>query len=260
MFGCVSLKEVNQYTASSITSLHKINDLNYDFSDYCQRDCELKQLRAGQIDTLYVCSCEGLATKADEAIQQIHSTITSYLDAIHQLSDNKPFVYNVSNLTGALQENPLLNLSSDQVNVYTKAGNFIATAATAFYRKKKLSLYLQEADPVFQDLTETFIFLIGRLKSQLRTDYDLRMTNIYQMKDNNQNKDFRQMLVKLFLDERAYYKKHDARIDSYITLLQTVKKGHHELYLQRDDLKNHKIKELIKHYSEDIQDIVAHAH
>lgn len=259
LFSCVSLKEVNQYAASSVTSLNKINDINYSFSDYCQRDCELQQLRSGKIDTLFKCNCEPLAAKADEAVQKIHYTITSYLRAIEQLTNNKGFTYDVSNLSAALQANPLIKLTPAQDTIFTNAGNFIATAATAFYRKRKLKQYLNQADPVFQSLTETFIYLIdNRLKSQLKISYDTRFANLNQMLENaNDNKGFKQFVIKVYLDERAYYKKHVALLESYAALLKTVKRGHHDLYLQRNNLKDTKVKELVKRYAEDVQDIVA---
>lgn len=259
LYGCVSLNEVNHYATTSVESLNKINNVDYTFNNYCTKDCELQQLRSGEIDTLFHCDCEEPAAKADEAIQKIHLTVTSYLSAIAQLSNNKNFTYDVSNLTGALQQNPLLKLTDEQASIYTKAGNFIAVAATSFYRKKKLKEYLEKADPVFQQLTETFIFLINnRLREQLKIGYDERVANIKQMLGNAKNdKGFKQIIIKLFLDEHTYYKKHDALINSYTALLQSVKKGHHDLYLQRNDLKNTKTRELIKRSAQDMQDIVA---
>lgn len=259
LFACVSLNEVNQYAATSATALNKINDNHYTFNNYCQQDCELQQLRSGEIDTLFKCDCEEPAAKADDAIQKIHFTITSYLLAIQRLSDNKGFTYDVSKLAAALQQNPLLQLTDQQVGVYTKAGNFIAASATVFYRRKKLKQYIEQADPIFQNLTETFIFLINnRLRQQLKINYDTRLANTNQMIDNaKDDKGLKQIMVKLYLDEKALYKKHDSIINSYTALLRSVQKGHHDLYLQRNNLKDIKTRELIKHYAQDAQHIVA---
>lgn len=257
--GCASLNEVNQYTAASVTSLNKINESNYTFAKYCREDCELQQLRSGKIDTLFHCNCYEPAAKADEAIQKIHSAITAYLNAIAALSNNKSFTYDISNLTASLQQNPLLKLSDNQVEIYNRAGNFISTSATAFYRKKKLKQYLEKADPVFGQLTETFIFLINsRLRQQLRINYEVRLANSYQMLDNAKNdQGLKQMIIKSFLDEKNYYEKYNAVIDNYTALLMNVKKGHHELYLQRGNLKEAKTKALIKQYTKEVQDIAA---
>lgn len=259
LISCASLREVNQYATVSSASLNNINEVDYTFNDYCLHACELQQLRSGEIDTLFHCDCEETAAKADEAIRKIHSAITSYLVAIGQLSDNKSFSIDAANLTGALLQNSFLKLTDRQVETYTKAGNFIATSATALYRKGKLKEYIEKADPIFQDLTETFIFLINnRLREQLKTDYDTRLANIKQMLDNAENdKGFKQIVIKLFLDEQAYYKKHNALLDSYAALLRSVKKGHHDLYLQRNNLKDMATRALIKNYAKDVQDIVA---
>lgn len=259
--GCASLNEVNQYTAASVTSLNKINESNYTFAKYCREDCELQQLRSGKIDTLFHCNCYGPAAKADEAIQKIYSAITAYLNAIAALSNNKSFTYDISNLTASLQQNPLLKLSDNQVEIYNRAGNFISTSATAFYRKKKLKQYLEKADPVFGQLTKTFIFLINsRLRQQLRINYEVRLANSYQMLDNAKNdQGLKQMIIKSFLDEKNYYEKYNIVIDNYTALLMNVKKGHHELYLQRGNLKEAKTKALIKQYTKEVQDIAAAA-
>jgi hypothetical protein len=259
IYSCVSLNEVNQYATTSAAALNKINDVDYTFTTYCRQDCELQQLRSGSIDTLFKCNCEETAKRADEAIQKISTTITAYLIAIEQLSNNKSFTYNFSNLTTGLQQNPLLHLTDQQVGVYTKAGNFISTAVTAGYRKNKLKQYIEKADPLFQDLTETFIFLINnRLRAQLRIGYDIRLTNIRQMFGNVKNdKGLKQMIVKWYLDENDYYKMHDTIINSYVALLRSVQKGHHELYLHRNNLKAYDTKELIRNYQLDVQDIIA---
>lgn len=257
--GCAALNEINSYTAISVSSLNKINEVDYTFDKYCRRDCELQQLRSGAIDTLFHCDCQVPAAKADEAIQKIHFTITSYLNAIEQLSNNKSFTYDVSNLTASLQQNPLLNLTDNQVDIYTKAGNFISTAATAFYRKKKLKQYIEKADPIFQQFTETFIFIINnRLRQQLRINYEVRLANLQQMLDNAKNNPaLKQIIIKMFLDEQAYYKRHNILIDNYAALLENVKKGHHDLYVQRSNLTNAKTKALLRQYTKEVQNIAA---
>ncbi|MCW3107302.1 MAG: hypothetical protein JWQ09_1808 [Segetibacter sp.] len=258
LFSCVSLTEVHNYAASSVEALNKINDIDYTFKDYCHQDCELQQLRMGEIKATFTCNCEEPAANADEAIQKIHFTIKAYLQAVEQLSNNNGFSYDVSGLTQAVQKSTLLRLNDQQISVSTKAGNFIATAATTFYRQKKLQQYLGEADSIFQDLTETFIYLIdNRLRAQSKFEYDARLPNMKQMVDNTSDKALKQLLVKLYLDEKAYYNKHNALIDTYVALLKSVQKGYHEMYIHRYNLKDPNTKEIIKHYSQDLQYIMA---
>lgn len=257
--GCTSLKEVNKFASTSATSLSDVNAVRYTFTDYCQHDCELRQMRSGEIDTLYSCNCTASSTKADEAIKKIHTTVTAYLQAIVQLSDNKSFSYDVSNLTASLQQNPLLHLSDEQVSTYNKAGNFIATASTAFYRKKKLKEYISRADSVFQNLTETFIYLIdNRVREQLKIDFHTRLANANQLLQNaKDDKGLRQLVVKMFVDEKNYYQKNVEIINSYTALLRSAQKGHHELYVQRNNFKDIKTKDLLKRYAQEAKEIVA---
>src|SRR4051794_21700665 len=126
--GCVSLTEVHNFASNSALALGKVKSAGYSFTDYCRQDCELQQMREGKIIDEFPCTCTEPAANADNAIQKIHSTITTYLDAVAQLSNNKGFTYDVSGLTGAVQESSLLRLSDEQVTIATKAGNFLATA------------------------------------------------------------------------------------------------------------------------------------
>ncbi|MDQ6813020.1 MAG: hypothetical protein M3040_04725, partial [Bacteroidota bacterium] len=148
--GCAPFSEVHKYATSSVEALNKINEVDYTFKDYCHQDCELQQLRIGEIRQSFYCNCEEAATSADDAIQKIQRTITSYLQAVAQLSNNSDFSYDVSGLTQALQKSTLLQMSDQQLGVASKAGNFIATAATTYYRQKKLKQYLGQADSIFQ--------------------------------------------------------------------------------------------------------------
>ncbi|GEO07845.1 hypothetical protein [Segetibacter aerophilus] len=253
-FGCVPLTEVHNYAASSVEALNKYNSIDYTYKDYCHQDCELQQLRIGEIRPNFVCNCQEAAASADDAMQKIRLTITAYLEAVAQLSNNSEFSYDVSGLTGALQKSPLLRLTDEQVSISTKAGNFIATAATSFYRKKKLKQYLTEADSIFQQLTETFIYLIdNRLRAQLKFEYDARLPNIKQMLDNATDRGLKQILVKQYLDEKAYFDKHNGLIDNYVALLKSVQKGYRDLYIHRYNLKDVNTKEVLQKHLQDLQ-------
>src|SRR4051794_21045860 len=99
LVACVSLTEVHNYAANSVQALNKVNNAAYSFGEYCQQDCELQQMRKGEIVDSFPCNCVGPAAMADEAFLKIHSTITTYLEAVEQLSNNKGFTYDVSGLT-----------------------------------------------------------------------------------------------------------------------------------------------------------------
>lgn len=256
--GCISLTQVHNYASTSVEALNKVNDLQYTFSDYCRQDCEMQQLRLGEIQQVASCDCETTAKNADIVIQQIHSTITSYLQAIAKLSNNNDFSYDVTALTQALEKNSLLSLNDKQIAASAKAGNFITKAATLYYRKKKLKQFLGEADSVFQELTTTFIFLIDtRLRAQLYFEYKARTANIKQQLDNTTDKGLKQILLKIYFEEKTYYNKHNSLIDTYADLLKSVKKGYHELYINRNNLKVMHSKELIKLYSQELQYIMS---
>ncbi len=257
-YSCVSLTEVHNYATTSVKALNNIDSVDYTFKDYCQQDCELQQLRAGEIRPDFICTCLSAATSADEEIQKILLTATAYLQAVASLSNNKAFSYDVSDLTQAAQKGRLLNLDEKQVSVATKAGSFIATAATTMYRKKKLKKYLGEADTLFQNLTETLVYLVdNRLRAQLKFEYDARLANMKQMLDNANDRAIKQMVIKSYLDEKAYYSKHDSLIDAYVVLLKAVQKGYHELYTLRYKLNLESTKKLIRNYSQDLQDLAS---
>jgi hypothetical protein len=240
-----------------VAALNKINELDYTFSDYCRQDCELQQVRKAVIDPTFRCNCV-TAANADSAIQKIHTTLTAYMEAIGKLSNNEDFTYDVSGLMEAVQKSTLLELSDRQVSVSTKAGNFIATAATSYYRRKKLNQYLGGADSLFQDLAETLIYLVdSRLRAQLGFQYNARIPHLKQMLDDTQDKGVKQMAVKQYLEEKAYYEKHSNLLDTYVALIKSVQKGHHELYLHRHNLRDGNTKDVLQLYIRDLNYILA---
>jgi hypothetical protein len=257
LYSCRPVSEVHQYSTTSVAALNKINELDYTFSDYCRQDCELQQVRKAVIDPTFRCNCV-TAANADSAIQKIHTTLTAYMEAIGKLSNNEDFTYDVSGLMEAVQKSTLLELSDQQVSVSTKAGNFIATAATSYYRRKKLNQYLGGADSLFQDLAETLIYLVdSRLRAQLGFQYNARIPHLKQMLDDTQDKGVKQMAVKQYLEEKAYYEKHGNLLDTYVALLKSVQKGHHELYLHRHNLRDGNTKDVLQLYIRDLNYILA---
>ena len=84
IIGCTPMTEIHNYAASSVDALNKIDRLDYSFNDYCRQDCELRQLRIGEIRPTFTCNCSEAAANADEAIQKIRQTITAYLHAVAQ--------------------------------------------------------------------------------------------------------------------------------------------------------------------------------
>jgi hypothetical protein len=258
LHSCVSLNEVHKYATTSVAALNKIDSVDYTFKDYCQQDCELQQLRIGEIRPAFTCNCVEAATNADSALKKIRLTVTAFLSAVDSLSNNTRFSYNASGLTHALQKSSFLNLDEKQVSASTKAGNFIATASTTFYRKKKLKQYLGEADTLFQNITETLIYIVdNRLRTQLKFQYEARVANVKQMLDNTNDKAIKQMAMKWYLDEKGYYNKHNVLIDTYVALLKLVQKGYHELYTRRYKLNAKGTKDIINLYSDDVQYLIS---
>lgn len=254
---CVPLAEVHDYASSSVLALNKINNIDYTFRDYCRQDCELQQLRSGEIQPSFACSCTEAATNADTAVQKIYLTVKAYLTAIDSLSNNKNFSYNVTDLSKSLEKSALLNLNEQQKSISIKAGNFIATAATAYYRKKKLKQYLGQADSLFQNVTETLLFLVdNRLRAQLKFAYDARLANAKQLLDNTTDRGVKQAVVQSYLDEKHYFTKHNTLIDTYVAILKLVQKGYHDLYIHHEKLSRSNIKELLNHHLQDLQYLI----
>lgn len=257
VYSCVPLTEVHNYATTSVEALNKINSVDYTFKDYCRQDCELQQLRAGEIQPNFNCNCTEMAVNADDAIEKIRLTLRAYLVAVAQLSNNKSFSYDVSGLTQAVQKSQLLGLNEQQISIANKAGNFIATAATALYRKKKLKQYLGEADTLFQNLTETFIYLVdNRLRAQLKFQYNARVPNLKQILDNTNDRGVKQMAIKLYLNEQEYFTKHNNLINAYVALLKEMQKGYHELYIHRFSLGDVTSKDVLKKYADDLQYLI----
>lgn len=256
--GCSSMQEINDYSKISQFSLKKINHLQYTFNDYCTRNCELKKLRYNVLDTNDTCTCLPIAKNADSTLLKIHTIISSYIDAIEKLSSNNTFRYDVSGLTSSIQSNSFIKVTEQQKNTINKAGNFLATIGTFYYRKKTLKKYIVQANPIFTDIMDTYIFLIDeRLREQLKLDYAMHKTNFEQMFDNTDNNSpIRQFIIKEMIKENNWYATRNALLNNYIDLLKKVKDGHHQIYLERERLSDTSFIHLMKRYTTEVKSLV----
>lgn len=102
--GCISLKHVNDFSASSAKRLATYSDLPYSYGQHCLDLCKLAQERGILTGTVpfnpaavTACDCRRDKAKDVDAVKA-YTTLILYFSGLEKLSAGDQFVYNTADL------------------------------------------------------------------------------------------------------------------------------------------------------------------
>ena len=99
--GCVTLKPVSDFSASSVNGIMKFEEINYSFQQHCLDRCAFEAIRTFEIKRDTECDCKDYK-KADQITGQIYNTLKSYFTGLSNLSGNKLTSFNFKSLENSL--------------------------------------------------------------------------------------------------------------------------------------------------------------
>ncbi|MBE7169430.1 MAG: hypothetical protein INR73_02505 [Williamsia sp.] len=256
--GCVNLKKVNDYSAGSLKSLKKFEEIGYTFNRACLDRCELEQLRSLRLRA-GDCNCS-LDQQADSIALLIYNSVKGYFEGMTRISDGKVTDYKPDALTKALKEGSFgdLKIGKEEVDSYAAISTILLRATTDIYRKKKISKYIEEANGPVQVLLSAMDFnLAANLNGKLNVRKQ-RLENIYVSLVNDS-------LASLYDKTRAIEDYNSAtrgielrqkQLTTFSKGLKTIAAGHQQLYDSRNKITVGELKELLTQYASDLQNIV----
>ena len=254
---CVSLKQVNELSESSLESVKKYESLALDFEKACIEHCRIDKLNKLEID-FENCDCSS-SSKADSVTLVIFNAVKNYFDGLSKLSNNELTAYKLDDLTTALTENDFgdIKIDNEQVESYSKISKILLRAFTDEYRKKKISIYVKDAqDPLMvlldalnENLNENLIGKVKTLRGKLKSYYfDIKNdVSVSEIDKKNALLEYSKQLemIKLWEDEIASYSK----------VLIKIKEGHTELAKNIDKIKEDEVRAILSQYASDIEAI-----
>ncbi|RAI93866.1 hypothetical protein [Algoriphagus yeomjeoni] len=259
--GCVNLKSVGDFSASSIESIKNFEQIDYSFLQHCLDRCAEEAIRLYEIKRAQECSC-ALYEEADSVAQVFYNTIGGYFEGLGLLSQNELTNYSSEALIGALttQEVGPLQIDERTASAFSSLSNTLLRASTDFYRRKKLAKYIEEANEPIQVLLEKFEVIVStNLKGELRfkrerlyayyMDMKMSRTVVSEYEKGQATADYYQALGEI--------KRKEMELAVFGKSLAEIAKGHQVLYENRNELSVKSLQNLAKGYSSNIKGLIS---
>jgi len=254
---CVNLKHVNDFSASSVSSLTSFESINYSFRQNCTDQCFLDNIISLAMDPDN-CDCI-LEAKADTITLAVYFAVKGYFDGLASLSQNELTRYNTAALKKALTEGSFgaINVNKGHVESYSRLSEILLRSFTDEYRKNKLRIYITEANEPVKNLLAFLEFnlasnLYGKIevqKERLRSFYfDLiAESNSSHLESTKILKEYYNQIQQLNLKQQ--------QILTYAKMLRSLAQGHAHLAENVTKLEESEIRSYITRYSNSLRDI-----
>lgn len=240
LLGCVNLKAVRDFSASSLSGIKSFEQLGYTFEDHCVDRCADEAIRKFEFNRVLDCDC-GLYLEADSVMVSMYQVVGGYFEALGHLAQNELTEFSTEGLVTSLTAEELgpLTVDANMAGAYSAISNLMLRSTTDFYRRRKIAAYIEEANAPLQVLLEAFQKttrenLKGELRFKKERVYayymDMKMNNTLQS-DYEKGKaatDYYQTLGEI--------EKKEKQMELFADALLEIAKGHQELYDKRDKL------------------------
>lgn len=255
MISCVSLKQVNDFSTSSLEGIKKYESISLDFKKACNEHCLIDNLKNLNMD-ISTCDCS-LSQTADSVTLIIFNGLKNYFDGLAKLSNNELTTYKLDDLSKALSKNDFgdIEIAKEEVEAYSKISKILLKAFTDGYRKRKLSIYVKEAsesvDVLLNHLNNNLsIKLCGKLnslKGKIRSYY-------FDIKEDATISDFnKRNSLESYSKRIEMIKGWENEIECYSKIILKIKMGHIELGENIDRINVDEIKNMLAQYASDIE-------
>jgi hypothetical protein len=260
MNGCVVLKSVNNFSATSLDGIQKFEEINYTFHQHCLERCQFELIKEFEIKRDTVCNCD-IYIKADNATLLIYNSIKGYLAGLTNLSGNKITDYRINNLEKSIPDGDYgdIKIEKKQVAAYSRILEILSKATTDAYRRKKIEKYVGEGNEPVQILIEKFQFIIHR---NLEAELDYKKERLYDyfrdMKMNNTLSDYEKGKATIdYYQQLSDINAKQKQMDAFARSLSGISEGHQKLYDRRNNMSARELRELLTGYAGDIRDLIS---
>lgn len=260
-FSCVNLKTVGDFSTASVAGIQNFEQIDYTFLDHCLDRCKDEAISKIEFRRTLECSCEVYA-EADSVTQLFYRTIGGYFLGLEDLSQNELTDYSTDAVVNSLTATEMgpLKIDENLAVAYTSLSNTLLRATTDFYRRRKLSAYIEEANAPLQTLLGSWQKIIRtNLKGELRFKKERMYSYYMDVKMSGALKtdyDGRRATAEYYqaLDEIQQLEK---QMDLFAEGLAEIAAGHQVLYDNRDKLSVKDIAIDMLGYSAEVKTLVS---
>ncbi|MGI9552297.1 MAG: hypothetical protein ACR2MT_13945 [Aurantibacter sp.] len=249
---CVNLKQLSEFSTSSIEGIEKFDDISSSFSKICLEDCQQKNISELNIHSS---SCECSADReADSITRLIYGTVQNYFYGLQDISKNEITQYQTEGLTQALSAGDFgpLQLKEKDVKAYSGVSSLILKAFTDGYRRKKVKEYVREGHPHLQVLLH---FLNQNIEGSLKGKLEVQKSSIKGyyfdlVMDEDLSVYERTKFAEDYFRRISEIEERQQELDTYSEILETISTAHTALNANIDSLNFNEVGLLLENYGQ----------
>ena len=233
---CLSLEAVQQYASESAEGTERFSEIDLTFQALCQRKRQWRDLRQSRVLRTYQDSCL-LQQQADSALMKMQRAVQEYLMALYAVSSGERVYYSLNPVKEALTGSGLIQVEEKTINAYQNLLELLATASTEAYRRRQVQQLVDQAHPPLTALIDQLTFVVDEaFREAIGQQQEMLYLNTLELADSARTFVERQSLLQQYIEEVRYYEQQLQLLDTYATILATVKDGHQALYDRRRKL------------------------
>lgn len=226
--GCVDLKGVSSFSASSAHTLVTSNGRSYGYADYCADSCYLFNDKGRELKDL-VCDCTG-PKKYDSALQQEFAVLSGYFAALAKLSG----------VGGKIDAGPLGNtvvagkygrfsITGAEAGVASALSTAVTDVLTVHYKSKHLTEILQKYGPDVDKYIGILALHLDNLKNEVRVlETQLQVRTVLYMHAATTDVE-RWTLFSVYKDKKDVLDRVVAEYENKEQLIGKIREGHQQL-------------------------------
>jgi hypothetical protein len=187
------------------------------------------------------------------SLQLYHSTLFEYMTAISDLASDE--VVSFDDELGGLADAALKQkyIKESEAKAVKSLGTILASAATDFYRQRKLKEVIGQADAPLQTVIGAMhTIVVGGYASSLENEKAYARSYYRNLEARARNDDKQTVLAERLYGERiAKEAELDGRItasEQYGNVLKAIGSAHHKLFEQRDKVSDAEVQRQLKQY------------
>lgn len=248
--GCINFGSVKDFAAVSQESAKGFSAIVDDMYGSC--------MRAATYDPDIATKCAELK-QLQPRLLTAHAVLEQYMGAMGKLAGDQVVSYD-ENL-GALesQVNAIKLFKKEQASAVTGLAKFLAKIATDGYRRKKLTEVIQATNGDIQVITDAFKNIVGADYARILQNEEITTRSFYmtEIHTHKEKEPLAAELAERILKERIaeIQKRKDAAV-SYIKIMETISRGHQELFEHRKDLGSKELMKLMWDYARTLAPLV----
>ncbi len=258
--GCVNLKKVNDYSASSLENLRQFETIGYTFQQACLDACQQERIHTLALQTSRCdCSREQIA---DSVTLLIYQACKNYFDGLAGLSGNTLTNYKVNTLAKTINEGHLISntpAKKEITDAYAELSNILLRMVTDGYRKKKLKEVIARANEPVKILLHYLSFnLYADLTGKLNVQEEKWKNGIYPELMQEARSDLeKKMIIDDYNRNISLIESRKNQLASFAKGLTQIANGHDELYRHRNDLTAAALQIQLTQYISDIENAIS---